>query len=128
MLVLFCCGLLRWLLEFVTLRARCEEFKDLEIMVLRHELAILSAYQVPTADHRRRPHVPGGGKPIAAARALAILHRHAGDHDPLASTPGREAVDSRAAGWPPVRRETRELVLRLARENPRWGIHGLSAN
>jgi putative transposase len=33
--------LLRWLLEFVALRARSKEFKDLEIIVLRHELAIL---------------------------------------------------------------------------------------
>jgi len=40
-LVLFCYVLLRWLLEFVTLRARADEFKELEIIVLRHELAIL---------------------------------------------------------------------------------------
>src|SRR5262249_45960894 len=40
-LVSFCYVLLRWLLEFVTLRARADAFKDLEIIVLRHELAIL---------------------------------------------------------------------------------------
>src|SRR5262245_20249577 len=28
---------------------------------------------------------------------------------------------ARPVGRPPMRRETRELVLRLARENPRWG-------
>src|SRR5262245_58340975 len=27
------------------------------------------------------------------------------------------------AGRPPIRRELHELVLRLARENPRWGYH-----
>ena len=32
---------LRWLLEFVALRARSKEFQELEIIVLRHELAIL---------------------------------------------------------------------------------------
>jgi hypothetical protein len=29
--------LLRWLLEFVALRARSSEFKDLEIVILRHD-------------------------------------------------------------------------------------------
>ncbi len=33
--------LLRWLLQFVVLRVRSEALKDLEIVVLRHELAIL---------------------------------------------------------------------------------------
>jgi hypothetical protein len=40
-LVSFCYVLLRWLLEFVTLYARSKDFKELEIIVLRHELAIL---------------------------------------------------------------------------------------
>ena len=41
MLVSLCYVVLRWLLEFVALRGRSKEFKDLEIIVLRHELAIL---------------------------------------------------------------------------------------
>ena len=41
MLVSLCCVSLRWLLEFVALRARSKEFQELEIIVLRHELAIL---------------------------------------------------------------------------------------
>jgi len=40
-LVSFCYVLLRWLLEFVPLRARSSEFKEREIVVLRHELGIL---------------------------------------------------------------------------------------
>jgi hypothetical protein len=40
-LVSVCFVLLRWLLEFVTLCARSKEFKELEIIILRHELAIL---------------------------------------------------------------------------------------
>jgi putative transposase len=31
----------RWLLQLVLLRRRSEEFKELEIVVLRHELAVL---------------------------------------------------------------------------------------
>jgi hypothetical protein len=42
--------LFRWLLEFVVLRVRSEELKDLEIVVLRHELAILRR----TTRRRRR--------------------------------------------------------------------------
>ena len=41
MLVSLCYVLVRWLLEFVALRARSKEFQELEIIVLRHELAIL---------------------------------------------------------------------------------------
>lgn len=41
MLVSFYDVLLRWLLEFVTLCARSKDVKELEIIVLRHELAIL---------------------------------------------------------------------------------------
>ena len=41
MLVSLCYVSLRWLLEFVALRARSKEFQELEIIVLRHELAIL---------------------------------------------------------------------------------------
>jgi putative transposase len=74
---------LRWLLEFVVLRARSEALKDLEIVVLRHELAIL----------RRK------------TRRLVA----------------KRWTMARPVGCPPMQREIRELVLRLARENGRWG-------
>ena len=41
MLVSFCYVLLRWLLEFVALYGRSKDFTELEIIVLRHELAVL---------------------------------------------------------------------------------------
>jgi hypothetical protein len=40
-LVSLCYVSLRWRLEFVALRARSKEFQELDIIVLRHELAIL---------------------------------------------------------------------------------------
>jgi len=40
-LVSLCYRFICWLLEFMVLRTRSEEFKELEILVLRHELAIL---------------------------------------------------------------------------------------
>ena len=41
MLVSFCYLVLRRLLQLAALRVRSNEFKELEIVVLRHELAIL---------------------------------------------------------------------------------------
>src|SRR5205085_4073334 len=40
-LVSLCYALLRWLLGLMVLRVRSTKWKDLEIVVLRHELAIL---------------------------------------------------------------------------------------
>ena len=36
-----CYGVLRWILQLAALRVRSDECKDLEIVVLRHELGIL---------------------------------------------------------------------------------------
>ena len=41
MFVSLCYSMLRWLLQLVALRVRSHEWKELEIIVLRHELAIL---------------------------------------------------------------------------------------
>jgi len=41
LLVSFCYLVLRYVLQWLTLQVRSDDFKDLEIVVLRHELAIL---------------------------------------------------------------------------------------
>ena len=41
MFLSLCFRALRWILQLAALRVRSDEFKDLEIVVLRHELAIL---------------------------------------------------------------------------------------
>src|SRR5687768_12292904 len=51
--VSLCYLVLRWLLQFVAFRVRSHEWKELEIIVLRHELAIL----------RRRTRRPGDNGP-----------------------------------------------------------------
>ena len=43
MFVSLCYSMFRWLLQFAALRVRSQEWKELEIVVLRHELAILVA-------------------------------------------------------------------------------------
>ncbi len=97
MFVSLCYGLICWLLEFVVLCVRSEEFKELEIVVLRHELAILQRKTCRPAITAVDRVLLAVAQPAHAARALAGLHRHAGDAAALASALGRQAVDVRAS-------------------------------
>jgi transposase InsO family protein len=121
-LVSFCYVVLRRLLQLAALRVRSNDFKELEIVVLRHELAILRR-------QRQRPALTTVDRLFLAA-ASRYLSRDRWRSFMI--TPGtllrwhRRLVARRwtypqRAGRPPMRREIRDLVLRLARENPRWG-------
>jgi putative transposase len=120
--VLFCYVLLRWLLELVTLRARSDAFKDLEIIVLRHELAILWRTM-------RRPRTTAIDRMFLAAASRLLPRAHWRSFIVTPATllcwhrrlVAKRRTYPRPVGRPPFGRETRELVLRLARENPRWG-------
>jgi transposase len=105
-------------------RGRRGEFaKDVELLVLRHQLLVLRRQQP-------RPSFRAADRAFLAALSRMLPPR--GRHR-LIVTPQtllrwhRELVrrrwiqPQRAAGRPPVERRVRELVLRLARENPRWG-------
>jgi transposase InsO family protein len=113
---------LRCVPQLAVLQVRSTDFKELEIVVLRHELAILRR-------RIRRPPMtwtdrlfPRGGQPflprtrwrsfsITPATLLAWHRRLVAKRWTYARQPGR----------PPVRSEIRTLVLRLGRDNPRWG-------
>src|SRR5665647_3417609 len=106
------------------LRQRDEHAKDLEILVLRHQLRVLQRTASPprlrTIDR------------VLLAAASRVLPR---DHwVAFLVTPAtllrwhRELVRrkwtyrrSGRPGRPPIDPEVRALILRLARENPRWG-------
>jgi transposase InsO family protein len=97
--------------------------KDVELLVLRHQLAVLRR-------QAGRPKLRPADRALLAAltRLLPDPRRHG-----LLVTPQtllrwhRELVrrkwaqPRRGPGRPPVEQRVRELVLRLARENPRWG-------
>ena len=95
--------------------------KDIELLVLRHELEILRR-QVA------RPHLRAADRALLAAAACQLPHPSRGArlvtprtllrwHRALVRRKWRQPPGPR--GRPPVSAEVRALVLRLARENPR---------
>jgi putative transposase len=112
-------------------RGRRAEFaKDVELVLLRHQLSVL-------ARQHQHPRLRPADRAFIAALARLLPHRR---RNGLVVTPGtllrwhRELVrrkwayPRRKPGRPPTGRALRELVLRLARENPGWGYHGSLAS
>jgi transposase len=105
-------------------RGRRSEFsKDIELLVLRHQLAVLRRQQP-------RPRLRPADRAFLTALSRILPRRRC---QGLIVTPQtllrwhrqlvrrRWTQPQRSAGRPPLERRVRELVLCLARENPRWG-------
>src|SRR6266496_523986 len=115
---------LRRLLELMVLRRRSEREKEIEILLLRHQLRVLER-QVA------RPTLTPADRVLLAAFSRVLPRRVW--KTSLLWTPAtllrwhRELVarrwtyPHRRPGRPPTRAEVRALVVRLARENPSWG-------
>src|SRR6266511_3967625 len=97
--------------------------KDIELLVLRHEPGILRRQVV-------RPKLRVVDRALLAAAACHLPRSSRGArlvtprtllrwHQALVRRKWRQAPGAR--GRPSLPEEVRELVLRLARENPRWG-------
>jgi len=124
---------LRRLLELIVLICRCEEAKELEILVLRHQVAVLRR-QVS------RPELGPADRALLAAFSHAMPRRRwrvffvrpdtlLRWHRRLVA---RRWTYPARPGRPRKRKEIRELIIRLASENPSWGyrriageLHGL---
>jgi putative transposase len=116
------------LLKLLIRSGRHVDVKDVELLVLRHQLEVLGR-QVERPKLRRRDRA----LMAAAGRLLPPARRHG-----LLVTPQtllrwhRELVRRKwtyphaRPGRPPIDARTRELVLRLARENPRWGYQRIA--
>jgi putative transposase len=116
------------LLKLLMRCGRTVDVKDIELLVLRHQLEVLRR-------HVKRPKLRASDRALLAAtgRLLPPARRQG-----LLVTPHtllrwhRELVRRRwtyppaRPGRPPIDARTRELVLRLARENPRWGYQRIA--
>jgi putative transposase len=118
LLYLILIGLVSWL----ALHGRASSTKDIELLVLRHEVAVLRRTtprpRLDWADRavfaaliRRLPAVPRGHHPITPATVLRC-HRRRGT---------KNWTDPNRSGRPPLDDTIAALIERLARENPTRG-------
>src|SRR5262245_59857964 len=112
---------LQRILQLVSLLFRSADSKELEIVVLRHEVAILRRQvRRPTfrladrwflaAASRLSPRVKWSGFLVTPA---TLLRWHRG-------MVAKHWTYARRRGRPPIARERRALIVRVARENPQW--------
>lgn len=121
MIFAFVYACLRLLLELVHLRLRPDEA---EVLLLRHEVRVLRR-------QLRRVELRPADRAIMAAFSRFLPHQALTGLVEPETVLGwhRELVRRRWAafgrrprsGRPPLPAEVRELILRMARENPRWG-------
>jgi transposase InsO family protein len=112
----------RCVLRLVLLCPRSTEFKELEIVVLRHQLAVLRRQtgrpQLTTTD---RVFLAAASRLLPRSRWKSFLvtpNTLLRWHRRLVARRWRYAS---RRGRPQIGGEIHELVLRFARENPRWG-------
>src|SRR6266508_2467350 len=111
------------LFAFVLLRARGDRSKELEILLLRHELSILRR-------KTRRPQLAERDRLLLATLSRMMSRR---SWQAFLVTPEtllrwhrrivarRWTYPHRRPGRPPLDPQVRELIIRLARENGHWG-------
>ena len=122
MFLSLCYRVLRWVCQLATLHVRSTDFKDLEIVVLRHELAILRRHSHrPRKTWTDRMLLAAASRLLPRARWRSFIVTPATQLAWHRRLVAKRWTYARRAGRPPIRHEIRALVLRLARENPRWG-------
>ena len=113
----------RSLFRVVSLCLRSEGFKEVEIVVLRHELSVLRR-------QTRRPQLTMADRVLltAASRLLPRASWRSFLVTPTTLLRWHRRLVARRwtyggrRGRPPIGGEIRDLMLRLARENPCWGV------
>ena len=114
------------LTALLTWRSRSHAAKELEILVLQHQVAVLRR-QVKRVEYRPADRallaLLGRALPRSAWRSFLVTpetllrwHR---------AMVTRKWTQPRSPGRPPLPAGTVELIVRLAQENPRWGYQRL---
>lgn len=109
------------------LRRRSERFKELEIVVLRHQLSVLRR-------QAGRPQLAMADRVLLAAASRLLPRTRWRSFIVTPATllrwhrrlVARRSTYGGRRGRPPIDEEIRTLVLRLARENPRWGYQRIA--
>jgi len=110
-------------IQLLALLARGDAAKDLEILVLRHQLAVLRRQST-------RPKLGPGDRVVLAAvsRVLPRSRWSCFFVTPETLLRWHRRLVARAwtyphhqTGRPPLDQDIQQLIVRLARENPRWG-------
>jgi putative transposase len=110
-------------IQLLVLLARGDATKDLELLILRHQLAVLRRQTSrPRLEPADRALLAAVSRVLPRARwscffvqpeTLLRWHRRL--------VAGAWTYPHRQTGRPPLDQETQQLIVRLARENPTWG-------
>jgi hypothetical protein len=131
-------ALLCWLIDLDTLRFQSDRDKELEILLLRCQLAILQRSQ-PRPRRLNRWEKLGLAVLIGIVRSLPTAARTRVQDSLRLFTPAtvlrwhRELMrrkwtfrQQQPPGRPPISAELEHLILRRAGENPRWGYRRIA--
>src|SRR6476620_8127656 len=84
------------LLGWMVLRTRSDATKDIEILVLRHQLAVLPTTRATPTDEPDRPRADRCLHPTPTHASPPRAARHPGHGPALAPTTGRPPLDNRS--------------------------------
>jgi hypothetical protein len=123
------------LAAWLRLSRREEAWQTAEILILRHQFAVLQRQQPrrPNLDWADRALIATLHGVIPKARRHMLRLLVTPGHDPALAPRHRPPPLDRQSmrgktGRPATRRNIRALVLRVARENPGWGTAGSTAS
>jgi putative transposase len=110
-------------IRLLAMLARGDAAKDLEILVLRHQLTVLRRQVArPRLEPADRALLAAVSRVLPRARWSCFLVKPEtllGWHRRLVA--GAWTYPHRQTGRPSLGQEVQQLIVRLARENPRWG-------